>query len=429
MNKKGFTLIELLAVIVILAIIALITAPIVVGIITNSRESSNQVSASNYINAVNTAITKAAIDNIIIENGNYEITKNGNVCIGELKNDKCSSKEIKVSVTGKRPINGNIMIEDEVVVSGVISYEDFSVELIGDGQIEYSPFALKYGIGKELTINIADNVNYNFYVIKEDANTVTLLSSESFGEVPWITATENNSLIKSYETCGTNRCNFIGPMTLMKALNSGLSGLDDLIIKDYEYINNDLESNAREYKKMTIKDGITTLTDYQGNENVVPGTTIARPLTAEEYLELGSRYNKNLTYDNLKKVFVENLDAINSNFYWEFATIEELLEENVMSDDWPTMYYWALVSLGLTMESEEELSYFAVPDWLGLEDAVYWTSSNITLANAASATYVISSETLSDGNSVTIMTTEDVSTNSNSIRPVITIDKNSKRIQ
>ena len=53
MNKnKGFTLIELLAVIVILAIIALIATPIVLGIINDAKESSNKQSASFIINAV-----------------------------------------------------------------------------------------------------------------------------------------------------------------------------------------------------------------------------------------------------------------------------------------------------------------------------------------------------------------------------------------
>ena len=39
-NMKGFTLIELLAVIVILALIALITTPIVIGIISDSHKST-----------------------------------------------------------------------------------------------------------------------------------------------------------------------------------------------------------------------------------------------------------------------------------------------------------------------------------------------------------------------------------------------------
>ena len=55
MKNKGFTLIELLAVIVILAIIALIATPIVLGIIEDSKESANRVSAQYIIDSVEKA--------------------------------------------------------------------------------------------------------------------------------------------------------------------------------------------------------------------------------------------------------------------------------------------------------------------------------------------------------------------------------------
>ena len=51
-NMKGFTLIELFAVIVILAVIALITTPIVLGIINDAKEASNQRSVEAYAKAV-----------------------------------------------------------------------------------------------------------------------------------------------------------------------------------------------------------------------------------------------------------------------------------------------------------------------------------------------------------------------------------------
>ena len=51
-NKKGFTLIELLAVIVILAIIALITTPIVLNLINQSKEAANKRSVEAYAKAV-----------------------------------------------------------------------------------------------------------------------------------------------------------------------------------------------------------------------------------------------------------------------------------------------------------------------------------------------------------------------------------------
>ena len=54
--KKGFTLIELLAVIVILAIIALIATPIILGIINDAREKSNERSVELYASAVRNGI-------------------------------------------------------------------------------------------------------------------------------------------------------------------------------------------------------------------------------------------------------------------------------------------------------------------------------------------------------------------------------------
>lgn len=55
MKNKGFTLIELLAVIVILAIIALIATPIILGIIDDARKSSQVRSAQYVVEAVQLA--------------------------------------------------------------------------------------------------------------------------------------------------------------------------------------------------------------------------------------------------------------------------------------------------------------------------------------------------------------------------------------
>ncbi len=57
MNKKGFTLIELLAVIVILAVIALIASPIILGIIEDARESARVRSVEQYADAIQTTVT------------------------------------------------------------------------------------------------------------------------------------------------------------------------------------------------------------------------------------------------------------------------------------------------------------------------------------------------------------------------------------
>ena len=54
--KKGFTLIELLAVIVILAVIALIATPMIMGVIDEAREGAARSSAYAYIHAVENEI-------------------------------------------------------------------------------------------------------------------------------------------------------------------------------------------------------------------------------------------------------------------------------------------------------------------------------------------------------------------------------------
>ena len=59
MNNKGFTLIELLAVIVILAIIALIATPIILGIINDSRNSAAERGAELIVSNVELAYSTA----------------------------------------------------------------------------------------------------------------------------------------------------------------------------------------------------------------------------------------------------------------------------------------------------------------------------------------------------------------------------------
>ncbi len=63
MKNKGFTLIELLAVIVILAIIALIATPIILGIINDSRTQAKKRSAELAYTGVEYAITSYMYNN------------------------------------------------------------------------------------------------------------------------------------------------------------------------------------------------------------------------------------------------------------------------------------------------------------------------------------------------------------------------------
>lgn len=71
MNKKGFTLVELLAVTVILAVIALISTPLITNTIATVRKNADRESARSYFATVEEKITEAAMEypNIVIGTG------------------------------------------------------------------------------------------------------------------------------------------------------------------------------------------------------------------------------------------------------------------------------------------------------------------------------------------------------------------------
>ena len=71
MNKKAFTLIELLAVITILGIVSLITVPVVIGVISKSKENLY----NSQVSYIEKASKKWSVDNI------NSLPENGSICV------------------------------------------------------------------------------------------------------------------------------------------------------------------------------------------------------------------------------------------------------------------------------------------------------------------------------------------------------------
>ena len=160
--KKGFTLIELLAVIVILAIIALIATPIILGMINDAREKANERSVELYASAVRNAIASYQLTNpnapTSFEDLNVE--KDGDV--------ECATEEL---------------------------YEDGSFYLEGctvnDSEKEYSygkervctvakQVSNKYSVGDVVTCTLEETTD-KFYVIEEqhlNASTIKMLTDK-----------------------------------------------------------------------------------------------------------------------------------------------------------------------------------------------------------------------------------------------------------
>ena len=82
-SNKGFTLIELLAVIVILAIIALIATPMILGVINTAKEGSAKTSAQYYVEAVEKSMMTAQLDESkAVADDTYTVSKNSTTITG-----------------------------------------------------------------------------------------------------------------------------------------------------------------------------------------------------------------------------------------------------------------------------------------------------------------------------------------------------------
>ncbi len=122
MKKKGFTLIELLAVIVILAVIALISMPLVLNIIDKIKFEAANESANSYVRAVETSI----VTDMLNSNYDYDLEKTFKI-INTGKTIKNNDKELGINIKGIYPTDGYVVIKDGIVIRGLIKINGYSI--------------------------------------------------------------------------------------------------------------------------------------------------------------------------------------------------------------------------------------------------------------------------------------------------------------
>ena len=121
--KKGFTLIELLAVIVILAIIALIATPTILGVIETARKGAAESSALGYIDAVEKQI---AID--MVAGTNVVDYANGTIDVDLIEGLNLKGEE---PTSGTITVNNTTGIIDAACLVVTLNSKDYNVSYDG----------------------------------------------------------------------------------------------------------------------------------------------------------------------------------------------------------------------------------------------------------------------------------------------------------
>ena len=96
MNKKGFTLIEVLAVLLIISIIALITTPIIINVINNSKENAFIQDVNSLVDSIRTYQAENNYEEVTVD---YTTGENTNLL--ELDGDLPDAGQITINDAGK----------------------------------------------------------------------------------------------------------------------------------------------------------------------------------------------------------------------------------------------------------------------------------------------------------------------------------------
>ena len=122
LNNKAFTLIELLSIIVILAMIAVITVPIILNVIDNSKKGAIQDSALGFKDSVQKYYMNTLVDDKTVE------LPNGYVIVGSLPSD--------FTVNGDIPTNDSwLQLEKGQVVAYSLKFGDYVVTKYKDSEV------------------------------------------------------------------------------------------------------------------------------------------------------------------------------------------------------------------------------------------------------------------------------------------------------
>ena len=295
MKKNGFTLIELLAVIVILAIIALIAVPIVLGIINDSKKSSEKESVKLYLDTVQKTIARQNLKGKY-EPDKCEIQSDGNL---ECFSGETSLGILNIEMNGKTPTEGTIYFNSgKVNTVENIKYDGLFYQMsngtISNGtseKVSGSSYATLVSdaaptgvsVGDKYTYKVNDTDTFYFYVLSIEGDKVNLIMDRNICNDGSITYTSTNNYCR-YKWYSAAYNNTYGPTTVMAELYAGTKDWDNVPTIELSGQNKYTdEGNSTEtdkgYTSLEITGGVGTITGKPTTNTSTVGTA-SKPLKA-----------------------------------------------------------------------------------------------------------------------------------------------------
>ncbi len=306
MKKKGFTLIELLAVIVILAVVALISMPLVLNTIDKAKKGAAEESANSYVSAIETAI----VSDMMNSNYNYNpeqtftLSDNGKKIVNE-------EKELEINIKGTYPTSGSVVIKDAIVKSAALKISGYDIAYSAK-----APVYTKYSNGTAIYYNPETNTKCS----SSEAVSKTGVKS---GCMKWYTFNDNESsstvnMILDHNTTALVAYNSTGDNSEMKEVKVALE--------------NDTESwNKSINPRLITADEVARITENTEFDSSISGgdkwfcldTNAPDTETYCSKVQGTSEYAWLFDYTNNATSYGGNIDDVNTNGYWTSTPVAD----------------------------------------------------------------------------------------------------------
>ena len=168
--------------------------------------------------------------------------------------------------------------------------------------------------GQLVNVSVNNKTNYDFYVVDDDGENLTLLKRKSLGDiVAWCSRDDKYDVFLAEENADDN---IYGPYTALKYLNELTNDWTNIdFINNYNFENPNTWGN-KAYLGLNIQEGVITLISNSSTTKIVPGQARARLLTESEFKYITGTQDDNYNGDNnhwLDKIIKEEYDSIHSD--------------------------------------------------------------------------------------------------------------------